>query len=147
MLWILGSLGLLIIAGLAFYAGRLLMQLKQQNDQQAAAAKARNATLIESITTIAKAMQQAQCESSEGCLRIWVLLDHLIESPKPNYQATYPGIFQMYDVVKDMPTHTARKKYPKKEIRQMDETRLQAEKDLALQINQDLDKLLIQLEG
>ncbi len=76
--------GAAIIAGLAFYAGQLLYKVNAQNkliakkqaehEQKLAASKAtRNAKLADSIHLIARAMNEEQCEFSEGCLRIWVL--------------------------------------------------------------------------
>jgi hypothetical protein len=55
---------------------------------------------------------------------------------------TYPGLFKMYDVVKDMPTHQARKERDKKEIRHLDHLREQAEIDLKSEIMADVHKLL-----
>jgi hypothetical protein len=48
----------------------------------------------------------------------------------------------MYDVVKDMPTHQARKERDKKEIRHLDHLREQAEIDLKAEIMADVHKLL-----
>ena len=78
-------LGAIIIAGLAFYAGQLLYKLsaqkkliaKKQAEQKqklAASRLKRNAKLADSIHLIARAMKEEQCEFSEGCLRVWVLM-------------------------------------------------------------------------
>ena len=129
--WILATLAaVLIIAGLSFYLGRLLWLVKQQQLKQQQVVDAKNADLTQSIVLIAKAMREEQCELSEGALRIWVLLDHLQLPNKPNAVQTYPGLFKMYDVVKDMPTHKARKQQDKVLTRQQDEIRLKAEQDL-----------------
>ena len=141
--WIVASLvAVLIVAGLSFYLGRLLWLLKQQQLKQQQIVAAKNANLTESIVLIAKAMREHQCELSEGALRIWVLLDHLQLPNKPNAVQTYPGLFKMYDVVKDMPTHQARKERDKKEIRHLDHQREQAEIDLKDEIIADVHKLL-----
>ncbi|MCH8539079.1 MAG: DUF2489 domain-containing protein [Alkalimonas sp.] len=141
--WIIALVsGAVIIAGLSFYAGRLLWLVRAQ-DQAIAASKAKkNQYLIDSIVGICKAMQAEQCELSEGALRVWVLLDHLEQSDKPDPVEAYPGIYRMYDVVKDMPTHSARKRQDKAHIKQLDSIREQAEVDLKDFILADVDKLL-----
>ena len=79
MLWIiLVSIGLLIIAGLGVYAGKLVFQLQQQNARQKDAREKRLVVMFESIHTIARAMQQQQCNVSEGTIRICRLLRALL---------------------------------------------------------------------
>jgi len=144
MLYILISIGALIIAGLGFYAGQLLWQVQQQKQKQEEESQKRKDYLTHSISHIAKAMQAEQCEYSEGVLRIWVLLDHYnkeITEPK-DYANLYPGFATLYEIIKDMPTHDARKKYDKKEIAKLDMRRWRAEKEHEEQIGEDLDKLL-----
>lgn len=126
-----------IVAGLAFYAGKLLFQLKVQKEKQQAQieklkvkAAERNAKIADSINLIARAMKEKQCEYSEGCLRIWVLMSQYQFSEKVDLETEYQHVFKMYDVVKEMPTHDARKKYSKKEVFQMDSKRWRAEKEL-----------------
>lgn len=146
---VLMVIGALIVIGLAFYAGKLLwlVQLQkqqQQKDQQKQLAQQQEKAryLRESIVLISRAMLEQQCELSEGALRLWVLLDHWVEADKPDAITTYPGLYQMYKVVKDMPTHQARKDQDKKLTRQQDKTRLQAEKDLKDFIEADVRLLL-----
>lgn len=126
-----------IVAGLAFYAGKLLFQLKVQKEKQQAQieklkvkAAERNAKIADSINLIARAMKEKQCEYSEGCLRIWVLMSQYQFSETVDLETEYQHVFKMYDVVKEMPTHDARKKYSKKEVFQMDSKRWRAEKEL-----------------
>lgn len=141
--WIVATfVAVLIVGSLSFYLGRLLWLIKQQELKQQQAVAAKNADLTQSIVLIAKAMREEQCELSEGALRIWVLLDHLQLANKPNAVQTYPGLFKMYEVVKDMPTHQARKERDKKEIRHLDHLREQAEIDLKAEIMADVEKLL-----
>ncbi|EKE83398.1 DUF2489 domain-containing protein [Idiomarina xiamenensis] len=142
--WLLMVLGAVVIIALAVYAGMLLARLQQQNKRRRQAIDKRNANLLESIVTIAKAMQQEQCPLSEGCLRIVVLLDHMVEQNKPLYSERYPAMHAMYERIKHMPTHEARKQYPKAEIRRMDNEREGYEKELADDIQQDVSKLLEQ---
>lgn len=138
-------LGTVIIAGLAFYAGRLLLQVKVQNENIAAkkaeylAQQAqKNLKLSDSINLIAKAMKEKQCEYSEGCLRIWVLMSQYQFGQELDLVKAYPGVYKMYDAVKDMPTHQARKKYSKKEIFQQDSLRWRKEEEFEAEIMQDL---------
>lgn len=147
--WLAIAAGALIIAGLAFYAGTLLMRLQQQRRQQlkqAAQLEQQQAEkalyLRDSIILICKAMREEQCELSEGALRLWVLLDHLVPERTPDPETTYPGLFQMYQVVKDMPTHQARKDQAKSLTRQQDKVRLQAEQDFKQTILADVAALL-----
>ncbi len=149
--WILAVAGALIIAGLAFYLGQLLFQLKQQQQrqQQALAEQQRKQAehqqyLLDSILLIAKATLEKQCEYSEAALRIWVLLENL--QPELAQACRFPGLFAMYDCVKDMPTHEARKALDKKELRRLDHLRQQTEIDQAAAIDTDLKSLIALLE-
>lgn len=135
-------LGALIIAGLAFYLGRLLMQIKQAEEQQRQATKDRNDKLGSDIYTIAWAMRDGQCDYSEGVIRLWVLLGHLIEEQPKDYQTHYPGIFGLYDKIKDMPTHQARARQDKLERLKMDAERLTFEEEFEGQIKADIDKII-----
>lgn len=138
----------LIIAVLAFYAGKLLWQLKQQTElakkKEAALAESKAKSLKEnkeSIVFIAKAMLEKQCEMSEGCLRIWVLLQY-VPLPDVNYETRFPGIFSMYEAIKEMPTHDARKKLKKNEMMKMDLSRYEAENKFESQVVEDIDAIV-----
>ena len=142
-----------IVAALAFYAGKLLWQLQQQTkqrqqdelqDQQKLADKRRY--LTDSIILICRAMLEQQCELSEGALRVWVLLDHLQPDRQPDPVLSYPGLHQMYQVVKDMPTHEARKQQTKQQLFQQDKIRLNAEQELKQAILADSKALLARLQ-
>ncbi len=147
MWWILLAVGVLIVAGLAFYLGQLLSQLQkqQQQQQQALAEQQRKQAehqqyLLDSIVLIGQATLEEQCELSEAGLRIWVLLENL--QPELAQACRFPGLFAMYDCVKDMPTHDARKALDKKELRRLDHIRQQTEIDLATSIKDDIRQLL-----
>ncbi|MEO2268762.1 DUF2489 domain-containing protein [Pseudoalteromonas pernae] len=148
--WLIAIIiGTLIIAGLAFYAGRLLWQVREQNrlvekkrEQYAQKRAARNAKLSDSINLIAKAMKEGQCEYSEGCLRVWVLMSQYQFEQEVTLESEYPGVFAMYEAVKDLPTHEARKKYSKKEIFKQDSARWRKEQELEEQILKDSAKLV-----
>lgn len=135
-------IGAVVVIGLSFYAGRLLWLVNAQGAELAASKAKKNQYVIDSIVGICKAMHAEQCELSEGTLRVWVLLDHLEQPDKPDAVTAYPGLHRMYDVVKDMPTHSARKKHEKSHIRQLDAVRQQAELDLKDFILADVEKLL-----
>lgn len=153
-IWIvLLIIGSLIIVGLAFYAGKLLQQVKQQKLRQQQEAELQQQKLAEkkhylqeSIVLISRAMLEQQCELSEGALRLWVLLDHWPQTDKPDPIQSYPGLYQMYQVVKDMPTHQARKEQDKKLTRQQDKLRQQAEIDLKAVIEADVQLLLTRFQ-
>ena len=48
-------------------------------------------------------MNEKQCDYSEGCLRIWVLMSQYSFDTERDLTSAYPGIYKMYDVVKEMP--------------------------------------------
>ncbi|RUO71362.1 DUF2489 domain-containing protein [Pseudidiomarina salinarum] len=139
--WIVIGAAIAVIVVLAFIAGRLLARLHQQQRRRQEAMTKRNTSLDESVTTLARAMEQGQCDFSEGALRIVVLLDHRAEPEKPDYAAKYPALHQMYERIKHMPTHDARKQFPKKEIRRMDEEREGYERELKDAILKDVRQL------
>lgn len=140
--WLLAALvGGLIIVGLAVYAGKLLAQLNVQNQQQQQAANQRNLRILESINTIAMAMREEQCNLSEGAIRLTNLLNALQFAQPQNFAADYPGLYDLYDKVKDMPTHDARKQYKRNEIMRMDLQRAGFEQELEAQIKTEVTRL------
>ena len=146
MVWVALLVGVLVIVGLAYYAGSLLAQLSRQREIRDTAIAKRNENLYQSIETIALAMQQEQCPLSEGALRVTVLLDHLAiperNKDEHSFEQEYPAIHDMYERIKHMPTHEARKEYPRKEIRQMDAEREGYETELEQAIQEDVARLL-----
>ncbi|EWH10921.1 hypothetical protein DS2_06506 [Catenovulum agarivorans DS-2] len=133
------TVALLILAGLSFYAGELLMQLKQQKQQieqqREQKKQARDNNLIESIQTISHAMESEQCEVSEGALRLAVLFDHLSDAQQVDYVKKYPAIHALNDKIKHFAILEERKKLAKKERMRQDFQRMKAEaefKDLVI---------------
>ena len=133
------TLAFLILAGLSFYAGKLLMQVKQQQQKQQQQIEQkkqeRDNRLIESIQTISHAMESEQCEISEGALRLAVLFDHLSNAQVVNYPKKYPAIHALNEKIKHFAILEERKKLEKKERMRQDFQRLKAEaefKDLVL---------------
>ncbi len=144
MWYLIIAAAIIVVAGLAFYAGQLLWKVEAVKKTQQLEKQKKLTYITDSISHIAKAMSAKQCEYSEGVLRIWVLLDHhnAAQTPGKDYKSLYPGFAGLYEVVKDMPTHEARKKFSKKEINEMDAVRIQGEKDFEQQIEADLIVLL-----
>ncbi|TRW48787.1 DUF2489 domain-containing protein [Aliidiomarina halalkaliphila] len=143
LMWILIIVAVIVIAALSVYAGMLLTRLRSQNNAMRAAEGKRLHYLHESIETIAKAMQQDQCPLSEGCIRIAVLLDNLPEAERAGFPERFPAIHAMYERIKHMPTHDARKDYPKKEIRKLDLEREGYEVEMADSIQTDITAVLV----
>lgn len=139
MIWIviLSVIALAVIVGLAFYAIKLLGQLKQQRELIAQAKLLRTTRLKESIEIIAKAMQSQECNHSEGVIRLAMLLMPLGKSLQP-----YSAMLQLHEIVRDMPTHEARKALEKKERMRLDLERESAEAKFEKEIMEELHQLL-----
>lgn len=101
-----------ITLALAVYAGYLLLQLRKQKAQHKEAKevfaqkqKAQMTSVVDSIVDISKAMQQGQCPTIEGCVRLKVLIDQLRldeEERKP-----FNVYYVVYDKTEHIPTHKA----------------------------------------
>ena len=127
----LATAAVVIILGLAFYAGILINRIKMQKQQALQVEQAReqnkqqkiqerNDNIVESIRFIAKATMQKQCNVSEAAIRLTVLLETLQLKETIDIAGTYPALTAMFEKVKDMPTHEERKTHPIKEIKLMD---------------------------
>lgn len=127
----LATAAVVIILGLAFYAGILINRIKMQKQQVLQVEQAReqnkqqkiqerNDNIVESIRFIAKATMQKQCNVSEAAIRLTVLLETLQLKEAIDIAGTYPALTAMFEKVKDMPTHEERKTHPIKEIKLMD---------------------------
>jgi hypothetical protein len=136
----------IIIAALAFYAAKLLTQLKQQTakikltEQERKIALAKHDTkILKSVVIIAHAMKEEQCDVAEGCWRLSVLLDSLKLSE--GLSEEFPAVFQLYNEIKHMPILEERKKLVKKERMKLDLQRMKAETNLSAKINIDVISL------
>lgn len=138
---ILFILACIIVAGLAGYAVYLLLALQKQKKAFERAKLARTNRLKESIEIIAKAMQNGDCNHSEGVLRLKMLLDPLGKTLRD-----YSAMQQLYEVVMDMPTHEKRRELKKNERMRLDLERESAEADLAEKINSELTLLLASMK-
>jgi hypothetical protein len=143
-LWIFAvALGALVIIVLAFFAGKLLMQLKQQKYQQQQKAIEHQIALfghdtkvLNSINIIVRAMKEEQCDISEGCWRLCVLLGSLKTSEQ--LESQFPAIFELYEQIKHMSILDDRKQLTKKERMSQDFTRMKLESSLTTKIQTDL---------
>lgn len=139
-------LAVIIIASLAFYAGKLLKQLSAQKQVQQQTELARQKALekhdknvLTSVQIIVRAMQAKQCDFSEGCWRLSVLLDSLKLSSELDQQ--FPAIFQLYNEIKHLSILDNRKQLDKKQRMKEDYQRMTLEAKLHGQIVSDLDLL------
>lgn len=121
-----------IILALSIYAGRLLWLVKKQQQEQELAAQERQKALsshdvkvLQSVLIIVKAMREEQCDYSEGCWRLSVLLDSLKTSS--SLQSEFPAIFNLYNQIKHLPILEERKKMAKRERMKQDVERMKVE--------------------
>lgn len=138
---ILIILALLIISVMLGYAIYLLLALQKQKKAFSQAKLARTKRLKESCEIIAKAMQSGECNLSEGVIRLKMLLDPLGHSLR-----NYSSMYQLYEVVMDMPTHDARRTLKKNERMRLDLQRESAEADLEQKIKLELQQFLNAIE-
>ncbi|WP_439238834.1 DUF2489 domain-containing protein [Lonepinella sp. BR2919] len=135
ILLILGTLILLAMTGYAIY---LLIQLRKQKRLFTQAKLARMNRIKESVTIIAKAMLVGDCNHSEGVIRLKMLLDPLGQKRLVDYSA----MWQLYEIVQDMPTHEARKALKKNERMRLDLHRESKESELEQHIKLEIQQLL-----
>lgn len=130
MLWTIAIIiALIIILALGVYAGRLLFMLKQQNARQASARAQRTEKIKESVILIAKAMEQQQCDLSEGAIRICNLLNALPLSSPPDFREKFPHIHGLFIAVSGFAVLEERKKLSRQEKRKQDAAREQIESE------------------
>lgn len=133
MIWLFIVVAFFLVIGLCLYAIYLLKQLKIQKELITKAKHERTIRLKESIDVIARAMQSGECNASEGVIRLTMLL-----RPFGKNLSIYPAMANLYEVVRDMPTHDARKLLDKRERMRLDLDRESAE----VQFEQDIKKEL-----
>lgn len=137
---------ILVIAALAFYAGKLLKQLKMQTAAQEKAKqehenslKAHDKKILDSVIIIVRAMKEEQCDISEGCWRLSVLLSSMKTTNE--LKAEFPAIFELYEAIKHMPILEERKKLEKRDRMKLDLERAKIEARLTEDVFKDLDAL------
>ena len=138
MYTILLVIALVIVAALAFYAGSLLYKLQKQKQLRIQNTQQRIDNITQSIQTISLAMEQQQCNFSEGCIRLIHLLEALPVLEKPDYSKQFVGLYALFNKVKDLPTHEARKSQSKIETKHQDIAREELEAQLESQILKDV---------
>jgi len=136
----------IIIVCLAFYAGTLLKKVAEQKKAQQQAEFAREQALakhdkkvLASVQIIVRAMEEEQCDFSEGCWRLSVLLDSLKLSSELAQQ--FPAIFQLYNEIKHLSILDERKKLEKKQRMKQDYQRITIEAKLHSEVMADLNLL------
>lgn len=144
--WLIIVLAVVVIASLAFYAGKLLKQLsvQKQTQQQAKVAQQKalakhDQNVLASVKIIVRAMQEEQCDFSEGCWRLSVLLDSLKLTSELAQQ--FPAIFKLYNEIKHLSILDDRKQLEKKQRMKQDYQRFTIEAQLHSEIVSDLDLL------
>lgn len=126
MVWV--GVGLIVILLLAAYAGWLhlrLYRLRQKQAEQRAESEqkrqAYEASLQESIQIIAANLVHEDLNPSEGAIRIKHLMDGL--ELDTNERDQFAVFDRLFDAVKDMATHDARKALSPSERRRQDSER------------------------
>jgi hypothetical protein len=146
---LLAAVSVVIILGLAFYAGILISRIKmhsEQNEQRQKQLQAeqqqRNAKICESIRIIARATVQKQCNLSEAAIRLTILLETLLVDKAIDIESEYPALSELFAKVKNMPTHELRKKVAIKELKELDKQRLLFETELEERIIKEASQLV-----
>ncbi len=145
-------IAVLVICGLAVYAGMLISRIKRQKHliaehavqhgkQVAEKKQQRNDNICHSIRFIARATSQKQCNVSEAAIRLTVLIETLLIEKPIDMQKEYPALFAMFEKVKDMPTHEERKKVAGKKLKMLDMEREVFESKMETQILAETEKL------
>ncbi|MGF1698279.1 DUF2489 domain-containing protein [Vibrio lamellibrachiae] len=142
---ILALIGSLIIAGLACYAGYLLLQVKKQKDlqqqQHKIAIDKRNANIYENVNALCLAGIQGQCDLSEISIRVYNIMDYVQGDSRIDFDQHYPALSELYHVVKDMARADDRQALAKKEKMEQNLLRHKAEVKLAEAVVEELKTL------
>jgi len=135
-----------VVLGLSIYAGRLLWLLKKQRETQAQQQIAKQKALaghdskvLQSVLIIVKAMQEEQCDYSEGCWRLSVLLDSLKLSNQMENE--FPAIFNLYNQIKHLSILDERKQMAKRDRMKQDVERMKVEAECYDEISKSLPLL------
>lgn len=135
-----------VVLGLSIYAGRLLWLLKKQRETQAQQEIAKQKALaghdskvLQSVLIIVKAMQEEQCDYSEGCWRLSVLLDSLKLSSQMENE--FPAIFNLYNQIKHLSILDERKQMAKRDRMKQDVERMKIEAECYDEISKSLPLL------
>ncbi|MCK6265545.1 DUF2489 domain-containing protein [Vibrio sp. ZSDE26] len=142
---LLATIGVIIIAGLACYAGYLLLQVKKQKElqqqQQKLAIDKRNANIFENVNTLCLAGIQGQCDLSEISIRVYNIMDYVQGESRIDMDQQYPALSELFHVVKDMARGDDRQALEKQEKMKQNLARHKAEVELADAIVEELKAL------
>lgn len=137
----------LITLFLASYAAFLLFQLNKQKKAvkqlelaQAEKHDAQMRSIIESITSIAKAMKHEQCPTIEGCIRLKVLIDQL--RLEDHLKENFTIFYTVYDKTAHIPTHQGWKDLKTKEKMVHTKLMMEIESEYDSDIKQAVDNVL-----
>lgn len=137
----------LITLFLASYAAFLLFQLNKQKKAvkqlelaQAEKHDAQMRSIIESITSIAKAMKHEQCPTIEGCIRLKVLIDQL--RLEDHLKENFTIFYTVYDKTAHIPTHQGWKDLKTKEKVVHTKLMMEIESEYDSDIKQAVDNVL-----
>lgn len=139
--------GALILLGLGATAAYYVIKLRKvQTQQTQQIQKNREAwqkhrdELASDLKFIANAMVQGQCEITEGCMRLAVLMDRLDDELQHNHQFT--TIRAHFSQTAHMPTHEAYKALTRKEKFKLDNQRYALEEQNREQVLNEAKALL-----
>ncbi len=142
---VLAVLGVLIILGLATYAGYLLLQVKKQKElqlrHQALAIEKRNSNIFENVHTLCLAGIQGQCDLSEISIRVYNIMDYVQGEARVDFDETYPATAELFHIVKDMARGEERQKLEKRDRMKQNLERHKAETRLNDAIVEELKRL------
>ena len=94
---------------------------------------------MQSVLIIVKAMQEEQCDYSEGCWRLSVLLDSLKLSSQMENE--FPAIFNLYNQIKHLSILDERKQMAKRDRMKQDVERMKIEAECYDEISKSLPLL------
>lgn len=126
----------LLILSMAVYAAYLWNKVYRQTQQIKTAQNERRRKLDESMDLIAMAVEQGQCNLSEGVLR----LKSLAEAAELDF-SIYPNMNKLYETVADMPILEARKQLKRNERMKLDLIRESCEAELEQDIVREAGQL------
>ncbi|WNC72427.1 DUF2489 domain-containing protein [Thalassotalea psychrophila] len=138
----------LVLLALASYAAFLMFKLRSQtlNTKLIEADHKqkqiiRDLKAVDSIVLITKAISEKQCEISEGCWRLSVLMESLPQYSE-ELKSKFPAIFKLYSQISHMPILDARKQLSKKDRLALDLERMGIEQELEPAVYTDVADLL-----
>ncbi len=157
LLYMLGTLAIAVVFGLASYAIHLYIKLHQHAEATAVQVTnaggisceqrhaMRRANLIEQLERLAMAALHDGVNISEITIRSRYLLDHL--DPEQHMRERFEAIYVHYEAVKDFAVKEARAALSPAERRQEDIERERAEQQNAEAVKQALKEILTLREG